>query len=216
MGAPSGPSGDNSSKKRCGEKSTARVVESRLGKGSSIWNSLAAASVSRAVLSIPSRNPRVLLIEPSGRKYTMSFRFCTRYLCIFRVAIRCLPPEFSPKASLEEVGLLDGSENTKTPYETVRGVMRARKLLWFGFWVEAECGRVDAVAPVVGRPVLEDVSLVGAADGAVYLSAAHEEAPILFRLDVCFVEWLPEARPARTGIVLGGRREEGVPQATQR
>src|SRR5215213_6174151 len=55
------------------------------------------------------------------------------------------------------------------------------------------------------------MSLVGAADGAVYLNAAHEEAPILFRLDVCFVEWLPEARPARTGIVLGGRREEGRP-----
>jgi hypothetical protein len=44
-GAPSGPSGGNSSKKRCGEKSTSRVVESRLEKGSTISKSLAAASV---------------------------------------------------------------------------------------------------------------------------------------------------------------------------
>jgi hypothetical protein len=44
-GAPSGPSGGNSSKKRCGEKSTSRVVESRLEKGSTILKSLAAASV---------------------------------------------------------------------------------------------------------------------------------------------------------------------------
>ena len=81
-----------------------------------------------------------------------------------------------------------------------------------GLWIEAECGGVDAVTLARwGRSVLEDVALVGAADGAVYLSAAHEETPILFRLDVCFVEWLPEARPARTGIVLGGRREEGRP-----
>src|SRR5215212_8948539 len=108
---------------------------------------------------------------------------------------------------------MDGQENTKTPPTRRYGaICEARKLLWFGFWIEAECGGVDAVALARrGRSVLEDVSLVGAADGAVYLSAAHEKAPILFRLDVCFVEWLPEARPARTGIVLGGRREEGRP-----
>jgi len=45
IGALSGPSGGNSSKKRCGEKSTSRVVESRLEKGSTISKSLAAASV---------------------------------------------------------------------------------------------------------------------------------------------------------------------------
>src|SRR3712207_1628438 len=98
----------------------------------------------------------------------------------------------------------------RRPCETVRGVIEAWKLLWFGFRVEAECGGVDAVALARrGRSVLEEVSLVGAADGAVYLRAAHEEAPILFRLDVCFVEWLPEARPAHPEFVLGGRREEG-------
>src|SRR5215212_6868176 len=108
---------------------------------------------------------------------------------------------------------MDGQENTKTPPTRRYGaICEARKLLWFGFWIEAECGGVDAVALArMGRSVREDVSLVGAADGAVYLSAAHEEAAILFRLDVCLVEWLPETRPARTGIVLGGRREEGRP-----
>src|SRR5215211_8296963 len=71
-GAPSGPSGGNSSKKRCGDKRTSRVVESRLEKGLSSSNSVEAASVSWASLLILSRNLRVLplLVESSGRKYT--------------------------------------------------------------------------------------------------------------------------------------------------
>src|SRR5215218_10897791 len=50
-GAPSGPSGGNSSKKRRGDKSTSRVVEKRLEKGSAVSKSLAVALVLRPVLS---------------------------------------------------------------------------------------------------------------------------------------------------------------------
>src|SRR5688500_18011219 len=98
----------------------------------------------------------------------------------------------------------------RRPYQAVRGVFTALLLLRSGFRVEAQCSGVDAVALARrGRSVLEDVSLVGAADGAVYLRAAHEGAAVLLCLDVGCVERLPEARPARTGIVLGVRREEG-------
>src|SRR5215218_3200524 len=108
---------------------------------------------------------------------------------------------------------MDGSENAKTPpARRQETLLHPGALLRFGFGVEAERGGVDAVALAFrGRTVLEHVSLVGAADGAVYLRAAHEEATVLFGLDIGFVERLPETRPARAGIVLGVRREEGRP-----
>src|SRR5215211_648714 len=106
---------------------------------------------------------------------------------------------------------LDGSENTKNvPYRAAGGVVSSHWLLCCGFGVEAEGGGVDAVALARrGRSVFEQVSLVGSADGAVYLDAAHEEAAVLLRLYVCIVERPPEARPARAGIVLAVRSEQG-------
>src|SRR5215211_5952117 len=106
---------------------------------------------------------------------------------------------------------LDGSENTKNaPYRAAGGVVTTLWLLCCGFGVEAEGGGVDAVALARGgRSVFEQVSLVGSADGAVYLGAAHEEAAVLLRLYVCFVERPPEAWPTRAGIVLAVRREQG-------
>src|SRR5215211_346884 len=182
-GAPSGPSGGNSSKKRRGDKSTSRVVESRLVKGLSISNSLTAASVSRALLSIPSRNSRVLppLVEPSWRKYT------TR--------------------------LGSQPEEHKTPLAERQGAsLRPGSLLRRGFRLEAQRGGVYAVALASrGRSVVEQVPLVGAADGAMYFRAAHEEAAVLLDLNVILVDGRPEARPARAGVVLGVGCEEGRP-----
>ena len=67
-------------------------------------------------------------------------------------------------------------------------------LLRRGFWVEAEGGRVYAVALAGGgRSVLEDVPLVGAADRAVDLRPAHEEAAVLIGLDVVLVYRLPRS-----------------------
>src|SRR5215210_672256 len=108
---------------------------------------------------------------------------------------------------------MDGSENAKTPpARRQETLLHPGALLRFGFGVEAERGGVDAVALAFrGRTVLEHVSLVGAADGAVYLRAAHEEAAILFSLDVPLVYRCPETRPARARVVLGVRREERRP-----
>src|SRR5215217_1346014 len=80
-----------------------------------------------------------------------------------------------------------------------------RALLGFlGF--EAERGGVYAVA-LAGRrgAVVEDVALMRPARGAVHLRTAHEEAAVFLGLDVLLVYRRPEARPARTGVVLGRR-----------
>src|SRR5215212_3353461 len=102
------------------------------------------------------------------------------------------------------MALTGGSENTKTPPPRGGGVLPILRLLRGGFRVEAEGGRVYAVALARrGRPVLEDVPLVGAADRAVDLGPAHEEAAVLHRLDVVLVERSPEAWPSAVRVVLG-------------
>src|SRR5215204_4364353 len=178
-GAPSGPSGGNSSKKRCGEKSTSRVVESRLEKGSTILND------------------HLLQPHPFDGPYSRSpLATPESYLCSSSLPGGSIRSGVSPKprASSRPIRC--------TASESFRS----------GFRIEAERGGVDAEALARrGGSVVEYVSLVGAADGAVYLRAAHEEAAVLLRLDVVFVERLPEARPARAGIVFGVRREQGRP-----
>ena len=71
--------------------------------------------------------------------------------------------------------------------------------------IEFERGRVDAVAQArrLGT-VVEDVALVRTTNGAVHLRTPHKkEAPVLLGFDVAFVDRRPEARPTRTGVVLG-------------
>src|SRR4051794_20485340 len=51
--------------------------------------------------------------------------------------------------------------------------------------------------------------LVGAADRAVDLGPAHEQAAVLLRLDVVFVERSPEARPSAARVVFGIGRKRG-------
>src|SRR5215212_5045544 len=107
------------------------------------------------------------------------------------------------------MALTGGSENTKTPPPRGGDVISILRLLRGGFCVEAEGGRVYAVALARrGGTVLEDVPLVGAADRAVDLGPAHEQAAVLLRLHVVLVERSPEARPSAARVVLGVGREE--------
>src|SRR5918998_4360226 len=88
---------------------------------------------------------------------------------------------------------------------------RVRRLGRLLVRVEAQRGRVYAVA-LAGRrgAVVEDMTLMRPAHGAVHLSATHEEATVFLGLDV-IAPRRPEARPARAGVVLGLRAEEGLP-----
>src|SRR3712207_4515268 len=83
-----------------------------------------------------------------------------------------------------------------------------------GVRLEAERGGVDAVA-LSGRrgTVVEDVSLVRPARGAVHLSPAHEEAALFLSGDVRSLDGRPEAGPTRAGVVLRLGAEEGRPAA---
>src|SRR5918998_3497017 len=81
-----------------------------------------------------------------------------------------------------------------------------------GARLEAKSSRVNAVA-LAGRggAVVEDMPLVRPARGAVNLRAAHEEAAVFLDLDVPLVYRLPEARPARPGVVFRLGAEERRP-----
>src|SRR5213594_5054278 len=77
---------------------------------------------------------------------------------------------------------------------------------------ELEGGRIDAV-PETRRPrtVVEHMPQVGPAVGALDLGPPHEQAAILLFIDAFLPRWRPEARPARSGIVLRVRGEQVSP-----
>src|ERR671911_1236977 len=90
--------------------------------------------------------------------------------------------------------------------------LRQALFLLRGARLEAESSRVNAVALAGGGgAVVEDMPLVCPARGAVDLRAAHEEAAVFLNLDVPLVYRLPEARPARPGVVLRLGAEERRP-----
>ena len=69
--------------------------------------------------------------------------------------------------------------------------------------MEIKRSRVDAVAQARRRgAIVKDVALVRPAHGTMNLRASHEEAAILFGLDVPLVNWFVEAWPTRTGVEL--------------
>src|SRR5437763_9032017 len=75
--------------------------------------------------------------------------------------------------------------------------------------VEPQRARVDA-EPLAGglRTVVEHVPEVSSALLAGHLDAVHEVAEVVVELDRVAVERLPEARPSRPGVELGGRAEQ--------
>src|SRR5919112_2570329 len=99
-----------------------------------------------------------------------------------------------------------------TPYATTHLSLpcRLRLLACLRPRLEVERCRVNAVALArrLGA-VVEEVALVSATHGAMYLRALHkEDAAVLFSLDVTLVERLVETRPARARIELRLRAEE--------
>src|SRR3954470_13128091 len=75
--------------------------------------------------------------------------------------------------------------------------------------VELERCRVDAITQARRRrTVLEHMPQVRAAAFAYCFGAAHAEAIVVFRLDVCANRRLPEARPAGSRIEFMVRLEK--------
>ena len=77
---------------------------------------------------------------------------------------------------------------------------------------ELEGCRIDAVSETRWLwTVVEDMSQMGPAVGALNFSPPHEQAAILLFIDAFLPRWCPETRPARSGIVLRVRGEQVSP-----
>ncbi len=83
-----------------------------------------------------------------------------------------------------------------------------RLFAWYGLKVEG-CG-VNAIAQarLISRAVLKDMAQVAATSGTEHLGALHAQTRVFVELDVALANNVPEARPARSRMKFGVRREQ--------